>query len=99
MRPTITTRPDLTRTRAAIAAYDEIDAQIERCPTCDFEALLDGLDEAKRAIGAAFALDTADRNDPEVLLITTTAEGTDMAKRVANVEAAVNEVIDAIFSA
>ena len=66
MRPTITTRPDLTRTRAAIAAYDELDAQIERCPTCDFEALLNGLDETKRAIGAAFALDTADRNDPEV---------------------------------
>ena len=49
--PTIT-RPDLTRTRAAIAAYDAIDAEIT--------------DAAKLAIGEAFALDTTDRNEFEV---------------------------------
>lgn len=67
MSTRITTPPDLTRTVAALAAYDVIDAEIADDMTesaaTDFFARLD---VAKKAIGDAFALDTADRNDPEV---------------------------------
>jgi len=62
----ITTPPDLTRTLAALAAHDEIDSEIAddmtQAAAVDFFARLDA---AKLAIGDAFALDTADRNDPE----------------------------------
>lgn len=67
MSTAITTPPDLTRTRAALAAYDAIDAEIAddmtEAAATDFFARLD---VAKLAVGDAFALDTADRNDPEV---------------------------------
>ena len=56
---------DLTRTRAALAAYDEIDAAPPK-PACEHEAWLTSLDEARLEVGRAFAADTADRNDPEV---------------------------------
>ena len=63
----ITTPPDLTRTLAALADYDVIDAEIADDMTesaaVDFFARLD---VAKKAIGEAFALDTSDRNEPEV---------------------------------
>lgn len=67
MSPRITTPPDLTRTLAALADYDVIDAAIADDMTesaaTDFFARLD---VAKKAIGDAFALDTADRNNPAV---------------------------------
>lgn len=67
MPTTITTPPDLTRTLAALAAYDAIDREIAddmtQAAADDFFARLD---VAKLAIGDAFALDTADRNEPEV---------------------------------
>lgn len=67
MRPTITTRPDLTRTRAALAAYDAIDAEItDTMSQEEADDFFKRSDAAKLAIGEAFALDTADRNDPEV---------------------------------
>ena len=66
MSTPITTPPDLTRTLAALADYDQIDAEIAddmtEAAATDFFARLDA---AKLAIGDAFALDTADRNDPE----------------------------------
>ena len=65
--PTITTRPDLTRTRAALAAYDVIDAEITADMTQDeADDFFKRSDAAKLAIGEAFALDTADRNEFEV---------------------------------
>ena len=65
--PTITTRLDLTRTRAAIAAYDEINAEITATMTPEeADDFSRRSDVAKLAIGEAFAIDTADRNDPEV---------------------------------
>ncbi len=69
MSTRITTPPDLTRTRtlAALADYDQIDAEIAddmtEAAATDFFARLD---VAKKAIGDAFALDTSDRNEPEV---------------------------------
>ena len=63
----ITTRPDLTRTIAALAAYDAIDAEITDTMTQDeADDFFKRSDAAKLAIGDAFALDTADRNEPEV---------------------------------
>lgn len=65
--PTITIPPDLTRTRAALAAYDVIDAEITADMTQDeADDFFKRSDAAKRAIGEAFALDTADRNEFEV---------------------------------
>lgn len=65
--PTIATPPDLTRTRAALAAYDVIDAEITDTMTQDeADDLFKRSDAAKLAIGEAFALDTADRNEFEV---------------------------------
>jgi hypothetical protein len=65
--PTITTRPDLTRTRVAIAAYDAIDAEITDAMMQDeADDFFKRSDAAKLAIGDAFALDTADRNEFEV---------------------------------
>ena len=65
--PTITTRPDLTRTRAALAAYDVIDAEITADMTQEeADDFFKRSDAAKLAIGEAFALDTADRNEFEV---------------------------------
>lgn len=58
--------PDLTRTVAALAAYDELDREFMRAPTCECEAFVESLHTAQKAIGDAFSLDTADRNDPEV---------------------------------
>jgi len=63
----ITTPPDLTRTLAALADYDQIDAEIADDMTEDAATdFFARLDVAKLAIGDAFALDTADRNEPEV---------------------------------
>lgn len=65
--PTITTRPDLTRTRAALAAYNAIDAEVTDAMTQgEADDFFKRSDAAKLAIGEAFALDTADRNEPEV---------------------------------
>jgi len=65
--PTITTPPDLTRTRAALAAYDAIGAESTADMTQDeADDFFKRSDAAKLAIGEAFALDTADRNEFEV---------------------------------
>ncbi len=61
----LSSRP--SRTLAALAAYDEIDREIAddmtQAAATDFFARLDA---AKKAIGDAFSIDTADRNEPEV---------------------------------
>jgi hypothetical protein len=55
------------RTRAALAAYDAIDSEITDTMTqAEATEFFKRLDTAKVAIGDAFALDTSDRNDPEV---------------------------------
>jgi hypothetical protein len=53
----------LARTRTAVAAWDKADAAFGRAPTVK---QLPVLDKLRAAIGAAFALDTADRNEPAV---------------------------------
>ena len=63
----ITTRPDFTRTIAALAAYDAIDAEItDDLTNAEIDSLFARCDAAQQGIGDAFALDTADRNDPAV---------------------------------
>ena len=65
--PTITTPPDLTRTRAALAAYDSIESAFTADITLvECTMYMARSDAAKLAIGEAFALDTADRNEFEV---------------------------------
>lgn len=65
--PMITTPPDLTRTRATLASYDVIDAEITDAMTQDeADDFFKRSAAAKLAIGEAFALDTADRNEFEV---------------------------------
>ena len=60
-------RPDLTRTIAALAAYDTIEREFADGLTQDeATALFERSDAAKADIGDAFALDTADRNEPAV---------------------------------
>jgi hypothetical protein len=54
---------DLARTRAALAAYDAADAAIDTASDADVEAAFARADEARRALGSAYADDTADRND------------------------------------
>ena len=72
--PTITTRPDLTRTRAALAAYDVIDAEITADMTQEeADDFFKRSDAAKLAIGEAFALDTTDCNEFEVARFLTLA--------------------------
>lgn len=67
MSTTITPTPDFTRTRAALAAYDVIDAEITDTMTQDeADDFFKRSDDARLAIGEAFALDTADRNEFEV---------------------------------
>lgn len=59
----MTARVDMTRTRKALEAFDALDAKVDE--THDYDALSElfgQIDEAKLAIGEAFALDTADRN-------------------------------------
>jgi hypothetical protein len=60
---------DLTKTREAIAAYDEaraaFDAALGVASTGSVDRLLAVLERAERDVGAAFAADTSDRNDPE----------------------------------
>jgi len=58
---------DLSRTKAAIEAYDRLDEEFHTLygtfPSQGVMlALLDRLDEAGKAVAAAFELDTADRN-------------------------------------
>jgi len=66
-------KPDLTRTKAALDAYDQVraafDAQDPRNDDWSAELSLElaaAVDRAAAAVGEAFALDTADRNDPAV---------------------------------
>ncbi len=57
--PTITTRASLTRTRAALAAYDAIEAEVTDDMTQDeADDFFKRSDAAKLVIGEAFALDT-----------------------------------------
>jgi hypothetical protein len=55
---------DLTRTRAALAAWRAAGDAFDRSWT---QARADALDAAREALGVAFARDTADRNDFEVV--------------------------------
>lgn len=59
--------PDLTRTAAALAAYDEHDQNVPDLTRLSNDACVEWLDEndrLARAVGVAFGLDTSDRNDP-----------------------------------
>lgn len=61
--PKITASADMTRTREALAAFDALDAKVDAEGNYEALAELFGqIDDAKLAIGEAFALDTADRN-------------------------------------
>lgn len=53
---------NLARTKSAIDAYD---AALERFEADGSDANVEAIEVAERAVGEAFALDTADRNDPE----------------------------------
>ena len=63
--------PDLSRTAAAIAAFDKVDAEFEECMAegrrrLDYEGLRDlirRMEDAGVAVGQAYGRDTADRND------------------------------------
>lgn len=56
--------PDLSRTKAAIEAYDAFDARLDAQGTQEeVLAQFDELERLGRAVGHAFWLDTADRND------------------------------------
>jgi hypothetical protein len=60
-------RPDLSRTKAAIEAYDAFDAQFDRMER-NQDAVVAWFAELERlgeAVGIAFGLDTADRNSLE----------------------------------
>lgn len=57
----------MPKTRAAIAAYDAIDREVTDDMTQDeADDFFRRSDNARLAIGEAFALDTADRNEFEV---------------------------------
>lgn len=51
---------DVTRTRAALAAFDRVGDQFDADPSA---LNIARLDEAREQVGVAFAADTADRND------------------------------------
>ena len=60
--------PDLTRTAKALDAFDAADAaykalDVATTPNATLIAKLDALDELAADVGAAFGLDTADRNN------------------------------------
>lgn len=59
--------PDLTRTAAAILAYDKFDEELNFSNMNNDEALaaFAELDRLGEAVGEAFGLDTADRNSVE----------------------------------
>lgn len=58
---------DLTRTRAALAAYDAAGEFLEAATTqAEATAVAEAYEAARAAVGDAFAADTADRNRPEV---------------------------------
>lgn len=57
--------PDLSRTRAALVAFDEYHArEVPMDTNAAAVAYFDELDRLAEAVGEAFGLDTADRNDP-----------------------------------
>jgi hypothetical protein len=53
-------RPDLTRTRAALAVFDAAGDAWEAKPT---QATQEVMESAREALASAFAADTADKND------------------------------------
>jgi hypothetical protein len=61
------TLPNLSRTEAAIAAYDEFNESFNVDGMSQDEVLVEfnKLESLGRAVGVAFGLDTADRNNPE----------------------------------
>lgn len=65
---------DLTRTREALAAFDAAAARLDALGSEADEATIDEAiekhDDARAALGEAFAADTSDRNDED------TAKGT-----------------------
>lgn len=62
--------PDLSRTKAAIEAYDAFDAEMTTLLNDlpdqeEVQQLFDQLEQFGEAVGIAFGLDTADRNNLE----------------------------------
>lgn len=59
--------PDLSRTKAAIEAYDAFDATFDEMKRNNdaVMAWFARLEELGKAVGIAFGLDTADRNNPD----------------------------------
>ena len=61
---------DLSRTKAAVGAFDgalaAFHAGLGSASDDDAWRLLMAVERAERAVGEAFALDTADRNPPDV---------------------------------
>lgn len=59
--------PDLSRTAAALEAYDCVEAEIDRIDSrttaAEAARLLERIRKAGAAVGAAYGRDTADRND------------------------------------
>ncbi len=63
---TSTEHLDLTRTRAALAALDLFGLAMDQAVTiAECRVAVASYDAARLAVGEAFALDTADRNDPK----------------------------------
>jgi hypothetical protein len=63
---TYTKIPDLSRTAAAIEAYDAFDATFEMMKSNESVlAWFAKQEELGQAVGLAFGLDTADRNNPD----------------------------------
>lgn len=70
------TPPDLTRTATAVQTLDKahahFDSVMEQAAATDqeVEQASDAIDQAATAVGAAFALDTSDRNNPTTARLT-----------------------------
>lgn len=60
--------PNLDRTRAALAAYDEIDASVDTAESWEYDRSMRARDEALTTLLEAFAEDTSDRNERETVI-------------------------------
>lgn len=55
--------PDLTRTAAALALFDMMGAELDRCDAIT-DDMVDHYESARCRVAVAYGLDTADRNNP-----------------------------------
>ena len=54
--------PALKRTSDALAFYDRLSHQFNKCSNANIVAMFNKLEDAGKRVGHAFGLDTADRN-------------------------------------